>query len=122
MNFFVASQTSSFVFLSVKDFKHISIAWLSDEAFKIFLDVDPQIGAERVFKNQRPDEQPAKSANELKERMIARAKHDDLRYKKYYDISFRDKTKFDLIIDTSRLTPEEIFDRIMVSLKRFNIH
>lgn len=87
------------------------------QSFKVFLDVDPKVASRRVFKNQRPDEARAKSARELQARMRKRADDDDLRYKKYYGITFRDKSRFDLAIDTTDLTPQEIVDRIMGSLK-----
>ncbi len=90
------------------------------QSFKIFLDVEIHEAARRVFENQRPDEARAKSVEELVKRMQARAAHDDLRYKKYYGITFQDKSKFDLVIDTTNLTPEAILDRIMRALPNPN--
>lgn len=87
-------------------------------SFKIFLDVELKEAARRIFKNQRPDEARAQSAEELEVRMVARAQHDDRRYKKYYSITFQDKSKFDLVIDTTHLTPEEILDRIWQALPK----
>jgi len=87
-------------------------------SFKVFLDVDPLEGAKRVFAHQRPDEARANSVEELQERMRQRADHDDRRYRKYYGISFRDRSKFDLVIDTTQLTPGEIVDRILQALPK----
>src|SRR3989339_951321 len=83
------------------------------QSFKIFLDVDPGSGAERVFKHQRPDEAQVATPEELRKMMLKRVGDDDLRYKKYYSVSFRDKSKFDLVVDTTDLTPTQILDRIM---------
>lgn len=89
-------------------------------SFKVFLDVDLKEAAKRVFANQRPDEAQAKNVEELASRMRARADQDDLRYKKYYGITFRDKKAFDLVIDTTDLTPAEILDRIWQALPKSN--
>lgn len=88
------------------------------KSFRIFLEVDIKEAAKRVFKNQRLDEARASSAEELETRMRARARQDDFRYKKYYGITFQDKSKFDLVIDTTNLTPEEIVDRIWQALPK----
>ena len=86
-------------------------------SFKIFLTVDPDVAANRVFAHQRLDEKQVGSVEERKRAMAQRMQSDALRYKKYYDITYPDPAAFDLVIDTSHLTPEEILDRIMARLK-----
>lgn len=87
-------------------------------SFKIFLDIDPRVGAERVFKRQRPDEKPAANVEELTQRMRQRVISDALRYKKYYNLEYPDRKAFDLTIDTTDLTPEQIVDRILGNMPR----
>ena len=43
----------------------------------------------------------------------ARVENTDFRFKKYYDVDFLDKKNYDLVIDTTDLTPEEIVDKIL---------
>lgn len=88
------------------------------QSFKVFLNVDSKEGAQRVFENQRPDEEKAKSVQELEQRMIKRANDDDSRYKKYYGISFRDKSKFDLVVDTTKINPEQVVEKILNALPK----
>ncbi|MDP2918221.1 MAG: cytidylate kinase family protein, partial [bacterium] len=54
-------------------------------SFKVFIEVDSKIGAERVFKNQRPDEKPITDIKEMQTAFESRAKQDDERYQKYYN-------------------------------------
>jgi cytidylate kinase len=42
---------------------------------------------------------------------------DDLRYKKYYGLDYKDKTHYDLLIDTSKLNAEEVANAIIKYLK-----
>lgn len=88
------------------------------QSFKIFLSVDPDEAARRVFNNPRPDEKRPKNVEELKTAMQARLQSDALRYKKYYGITYPDPTAFDLVIDTSNLTPAEILDTILRALPK----
>lgn len=80
---------------------------------KIFLKVDPQVGAERIFKNQRPDEPKKETIEEVKEMVAKRVEDSNSRYKKYYNINFLDKSNYDLIIDTTHLTVEGVIGKIL---------
>lgn len=83
------------------------------QSFKIFLTVDTDIGAERIFTHPRSDEKPASSIEQLKVAMEQRMQSDAMRYKKYYGITYPDPKAFDLVINTSNLIPEQILDKIM---------
>ena len=82
------------------------LAWhFIPEAFKVFLAVDPVVGAERVFHASRNDEDnPSLEAtleNNLKRQAI-----EDQRFHKLYNVNFRKYGNYDLIIDTSYTSPE----------------
>src|SRR3989338_7586895 len=83
------------------------------QAFKIFLTIDPRVAAERVLKNPRPDEPKVKNAKELEKIMANRVKRDELRYKKYYKVDFQDKRHYNLVLDTTNLTPSRIIEKIL---------
>ncbi len=87
-------------------------------SLKVFIDVDPKIAGERVFKDQRPDEPRVSSIEEATEMLMSRPKINDERYKKYYGISYMDRSQYDLVIDSSNMTPEEVADKIIEAIKK----
>ena len=86
-------------------------------AKKIFLDVEPMEAARRVFEaakdGLRPDEKPFVSVEDTKERIAARLASDQRRYEKYYGIDYLNRENYDLVVDTTHLTPDEIVDKIL---------
>lgn len=84
---------------------------------KVFLEVDPDIGAKRIFANQRPDEKPCKTITELKDMLQERLKKTGEQFKKYYGIDFLKRENYDFIIDTSSLTPTQVLNKIMEKLE-----
>lgn len=89
-------------------------------AYKIFLDVDSTVAAERVMNAPREDRQDEKqyaSVEEAKTVMAERVASDQRRYKKYYNLDILDKSHYDLVIDTTGKTAEEILTIIINSIK-----
>ncbi|MBI4280635.1 cytidylate kinase family protein [Candidatus Uhrbacteria bacterium] len=85
-------------------------------SFKIFLTVDPRVGAERIFARQRPDEKTASSIEELQKQLQERVASDEARYGRWYGLNFRHPKNFDLVIDSTNLAPEEVVNRILKTL------
>lgn len=84
-------------------------------AYKIFLDVEPTIAAERVMnapKTDRQDEKLHKTIEETKTALAERVTSDQKRYQKYYNVDILDLSHYDLIIDTSHQNPEVIMAEI----------
>ncbi|MBI5148601.1 cytidylate kinase family protein [Candidatus Pacearchaeota archaeon] len=88
------------------------------DSIKIFLRVDPQVGAERIFKNPRPDEEKKNSAAEIKKMITERYKRDIARYKKYYHVNIEDLSNYDIIIDTTKLSEKEVGEAIIKAIKK----
>jgi len=86
-------------------------------SFKVFLAVDMATGAKRVFNDERLDEETG-SPEELKKTLEDRIKSDDIRYKKLYGLDFKDKKHYDLIMDTTDLTPHQVADKIILAIKK----
>jgi predicted cytidylate kinase len=88
------------------------------DSFKIFIDVDEKVGAQRIFnaliKNNERNEtiKAVTSVEEMIDKNRERKQSDALRYQKYYNIDPFDTTNFDLVIDTTHLTPEETFNQV----------
>jgi len=89
------------------------------DSVKVFLDADIETGAERIFKGpRRPDEKKYSSIGALKGELKQRIKSDKKRYKKWYDIDFTDKSNYDIVIDTTDLTPDEVVKKILDFIKK----
>ena len=88
------------------------LAWhFIPAAFKIFLAVDPVVGAERVFHASRNDENNP-SLEVTFENNLKRQAIEDQRFHKLYNVNFRKYGNYDLIIDTSYTSPEVIAGKI----------
>lgn len=87
-------------------------------AFKIFLDVSEEEWARRVFAAQRDSD----ARHSLEEVLATNAKrhlwHSET-YKKLYGVDIFDLKQYDLVIDTTDLTPEEIAEMALHKFKEF---
>lgn len=89
---------------------------------KIFLDVDVKVGAERIFREikkgaSKRNEGDPQSLEEALRNVRERIASDRKRYKKYYDVDFLDKAHYDIVIDTTKLTPEQVVEKIIKKIK-----
>lgn len=92
------------------------LAKLNDiSAFKIWIDADVMIRAQRIVKRE------GGSVDEQYNKLVERQKSEYKRYKKYYDIDVTDTSIYDLTIDSSYKTPEEILNIILSNLKQTDI-
>ena len=98
------------------------LAWhFIPEAFKVFLAVDPVVGAERVFNASRNDENNP-SLKETLDNNLKRQAIEDQRFQKLYNVNFRKYGNYDLIIDTSFTTPEVIAGKIKDCFEKWLSH
>lgn len=87
-------------------------------SFKIFLDVDEKIGAERILNElkQANERNETNKKIETVEEMVKlnqkRKASDTLRYQQYFGINAYDQSNFDFIVDTTDLSPEQTFEKI----------
>ena len=95
------------------------LAWhFIPAAYKVFLSVDPLVGAERVFEASRSDEFHGSLAEAL-ENNLARTRLEAVRYRVLYGIELRDYRNYDLVVDTSYVSPQTVADIIE---KGFRVH
>ncbi len=76
-------------------------------AFKVYLDADPLVRAERV--GRREGEDLAQAA----EAMVRRQESEARRYRQYYGIDLFDLSVYDMVIDTGGMSPEEVVSAIV---------
>ena len=86
------------------------------DSIKIFLRVDIDESVRRVMKDKRKAE-AFKNAEQAKEEVIKRMEYEKLRYKKYYNIAFPDLESYDILIDTTDLTPKDVVKKILSFLE-----
>ena len=91
-------------------------------SFKLYLEVDERIGAERIFKelqkkDERNEDSNLKTIDDVINSHRQRKNSDIKRYKKYFDIDVYKPTNYDLVIDTSRLSKDEVFKRVLEFIK-----
>lgn len=86
-------------------------------SLKIYLDVDEEEGSRRVFshlqsKNNRNEDKQMSSQAEVKESLSKRLASDRIRYAQYYGIDVNDLSHFDFYLDTTNLSPDQVFDKV----------
>ena len=91
--------------------------FIPDAEFKIFLDADDKVRAERILKDKRQQEK-SKSLKETISNIKKREESEKKRYQKYYGVDYMDKKLYNSVIDTTNLIPEKVVERIMKFVKK----
>lgn len=83
---------------------------------KIFLDCDDKVRAERIFKDKREDEK-SQHIDDSIEKIKQREQSERKRYKELYNVDYYDQKLYNLIIDTTNLSIEEVIGQITKVVK-----
>lgn len=83
---------------------------------RVFLDANDKVRAERILKDRRQQEK-SKSLKEAIGSIKKREESEKKRYKKYYGVDYTDKKLYNCVIDTTKLTPNQVVGRIMNFVK-----
>jgi CMP/dCMP kinase len=98
-------------------------SWLFiPHSLKIYLDVEEDEGAQRVFShlqqdNSRNEGSSLDNVELVRESIRKRQASDSLRYQKYYGIDVYNPDNYDFYLDTTNLSPEESFSRVYDFIK-----
>ncbi len=87
------------------------------KSVKIFFTVDSRTGAERIFRDQRPDEEKRDSVEEVMDMLRERVESDRKRYKKYYGVDFTNTVHYDFVVDSTNIPTEEVVEKVMAFLR-----
>ncbi len=94
------------------------------DSFKVFLTVDEKEAASRIFgdvktkaKGRKVEMESTTLAATLKA-VNERKKSEQQRYRKYYGIDPYDAGQYDLVIDTTKSTPEKVAETIVKAAKK----
>lgn len=83
------------------------------ESFKVYLRVDIDVAAQRAFNDlNRKSSESFATVEEQKVDMQKRFKMENERYWNLYHVRKEDMSNYDLVVDTTNLTPEEVAEEI----------
>jgi len=83
------------------------------EAFKILLTADLDTRVQRIMGRE------GKDYEQVKAEILKREACEQERYTDFYDADYHDQSYYDLIIDTSELTPDEIVEKIKDAINNY---
>jgi cytidylate kinase len=96
------------------------LAWhFVEQSFKVFLSVSLDVAAERVMNDSRGEVEKYTSLEEAKKLLAARAETEDKRYKELYSLDYFNFSNYNLVIDSTCTTPENIVSVILEEAKKF---
>ena len=89
------------------------LAWFFiPKSFKVFLKTDLIVSANRISNDNQRENEKYFSNEEAVEKITARKASENKRYLELYGANCSDLSNFNLIVDTSFITPEEVADVI----------
>ena len=87
-------------------------------SFKVFLDVRPDVAANRIFGAGRGAERENVTLESTRAAIDRRTESERRRYLQYYDLDYTDHSQYDLVIDTSDVTVGEVTAEIVAQVGR----
>lgn len=90
------------------------------ESFKVYLKVDIDEAARRAFYDQkRKETENFATLEEQKEDMQKRYQIENERYYNIYGVRKEDESNYDIVIDTTNITPQDVADLIIKEYKKW---
>ncbi len=81
------------------------------EALKVLLEAPLGVRIRRIMQREKTSDYEA-----VRQAVLQREHSEQKRYREIYQLDWHDRSFYDLVIDTSSLTPEEIVERIVAKL------
>lgn len=90
------------------------MAWhFVGNSFKVYLTAIPLVAAERVNSDKTRTGEPTGDLETTSNNLLARQKEENERFSAFYGVDCKNLDNFDLVIDTSSATPEQIANLIL---------
>ena len=92
-------------------------------AVKIYLKTDEQEGARRIFEDRKKnalrenEDSDLDTLDDVLASIREREKSDHLRYKKHFNYDMYQMNDFDLVLDTTNLSIEEVYEKVLAFIK-----
>lgn len=88
-------------------------------SFKVYLKIDPQVAAERVMKaTNRDATESYQSVSDAAKALLERAESENSRFIEKYGVNCLDMKNYDLIVDTTMLTPIQVLEKV---IEKYNL-
>jgi len=97
----------------------LGILFIPMEDFKVFLDANEIVRAKRILNDARTLERSTE-LNDTVAKLREREESEIKRYRQYYSFNCYDKDKYDIVINTSILLPEEVVELIVKKIENEN--
>ena len=96
------------------------MAWhFAHNAFRVFINVDADEAARRVFSAERGDVETYKTVDEARASLIKRGELERERFLSIYGVDYPDPANYDLVVDSTDKSPDEVADTIIREFDRF---
>ncbi len=96
------------------------MAWhFAKDTFKIFLTIEPMEAARRVINNPRGAEESYTDINDACDKLVERSRVERERFVEIYGVDYYDYNNFNIVVDTTSKTPDEIVALIMENYERY---
>jgi predicted cytidylate kinase len=83
------------------------------DSIKVFLEVDPSVAAQRIFEARRQLEIENVTLEDTERAVRDRTESERKRYLDYYGVDYADHANYDLVIDTSHITIDQVVEGIV---------
>jgi cytidylate kinase len=84
------------------------------ESFKVYLKVDIEVAVERAFNDEaRKGTETYSTKDEAREKIEYRHREETNRWMDIYGVNRDDMSNYDLILDTTILTPDEVCNKVI---------
>lgn len=95
------------------------MAWhFVPDSFKVYLSVEPDEAARRVMNDQRGKVETYCCQDDARNCLIERKKSENLRYISKYGVDCSNPDNYDLIIDATSITPDQVAEQIMAAVRQ----
>ncbi|MDR1739598.1 MAG: cytidylate kinase family protein [Bacteroidales bacterium] len=96
------------------------LAWhFLPNSFKVFLKVEPSVAAQRIVKDKLRKNEQYQSPEEAVKILNDRKQSELKRYMRLYGVDCAEMNNYNLIIDTSTMSPDEVAEQILSEYKKF---
>ncbi len=96
------------------------MAWhFLPNSFKLRLTVEPETGAVRILGDQKRTMEGYEDVAEALEMIHKRKSSERSRFQNYYGVDTEDETNYDLIVDTTTLSHEAVFEKVRAAVERY---
>ncbi len=86
-------------------------------SFKVFLEVRPEVAAQRIYGASRGSEHENVSLEDTRRAIEARTVSEQTRYMDYYGLDYGDHSQYDLVVDTSEWSIDQVTSLILAAVE-----